>query len=177
MARYKVLKSVAHGYAHSFTSTLNYRDDDYVLGHFLRQAREAGSGSLRADILTGEAAPDSLVAQPVRDAIASYRKFFEHLVQSHGTSMEVVRAAGMTLDFDLSTRRPVAHDPRFHESPYTCRVEIEDDRGKRWSAEAAGWWYLEAGDLSYAVELPLTPAGAGDTMRQRLRRIIGRWWR
>jgi hypothetical protein len=56
MARYKVLKSVAHSLGHSFTSLMNYAHDDYVMGHILRFARASNRDTLIIDLMTGELA-------------------------------------------------------------------------------------------------------------------------
>ena len=59
--------------------------------------------------------------------------------------MTYVRGARMPVTFDLKVRRRARYAPEFEESPYVCLVEIEDDRGKIWSAEIKDWWYPEAG--------------------------------
>lgn len=69
MARYKVLKSVTHSMAHSFTSLMNYAEDDYVMGHLLREARETHRATLRVDLLTGVASPSELLSSPIGQAI------------------------------------------------------------------------------------------------------------
>jgi len=46
MDRYKVLKSVAHSLGHSFVSRMNYRDNDFVMGHPPTQARQTRQPSL-----------------------------------------------------------------------------------------------------------------------------------
>jgi hypothetical protein len=70
MARYKVLQSVAHGVGHSFTSTLNYLHDDYVMGHLLAHARDGGGDTLVLDLLGGTGAPASLLGPPLQDVAA-----------------------------------------------------------------------------------------------------------
>jgi hypothetical protein len=143
MARYKVLKSVAHSTGHSFTSLMNYRGDDYVMGHLLRRAREVRDATLRIDLLTGSAAPGSLLTPEVRESVQSYVRWLPQLVASHRTDMRYVRAAHMTISFDLSVERPARYAPDCIESPYVCRVVIQDDRGKEWSAEIRDWWFPE----------------------------------
>ena len=61
MARYKVLKSVAHNIGHSFTSLMNYADDDYVMSHILRFARNTGRDTLTLDFVRREAGPPELL--------------------------------------------------------------------------------------------------------------------
>jgi hypothetical protein len=171
MARYKVLKSVAHSVGHSFTSLMNYRGDDYVMGHLLRRAREVGDGTLLVDILSGEAAPQSLLTRPVREAVESYHTWFPKLVESHRTSLELIASARMTITFDLAVNRPVIHAPGYVESPYVCRVELIDDRGKAWAAEIRDWWYPEAGRL-----IPSPSRGDRVTVIRRLGQLIRSVW-
>ncbi len=128
---------------HSFTSLMNYRGDDYVMGHLLRRAREVGEGTLIVDLLTGHAAPASLLTREVAASVASYAEWFPKQLAHEGTGMEYVRSAHMTVTFDLKVERPSRHAPDCIESPYVCRVEIEDDRGKAWVAELRDWWFPE----------------------------------
>jgi len=161
MARYKVLKSVAHSFGHSFTSLLNYSRDDYVMGHLLRAARESGVSTLTVDILTGMAAPRELMTAPVRESIEARVRWFPKLVAAHDTEMRYVSSARMTVSYDLSRRRPARYAPGCDESPYSCLVEIEDDRGKVWSAELVDWWFPE----------PVSPGGR---TRARIHRVVER---
>ena len=52
--------------------------------------------------------------------------------------MQYVRGARMELTFDLATDRPVEGAANQRESPFLCRVAIDDDRGKTWIAELSG---------------------------------------
>jgi hypothetical protein len=143
MARYKVLKSVAHSIGHSFASTLNYDADDYVMGHLLTRAREVRQPTLLADLMAGTAAPESLLVPPVRRAVSRYSEWLPDLVRRHFSDMKYVRAARMTLSFDLNIERANRYAPTCIESPFVLRVDIEDDRGKVWSAEQRDWWFPE----------------------------------
>ena len=171
MARYKVLRGVAQSLAHSFTSLMNYVGNDYVMGHLLRCARETGEASLTVDLLTGSASPPALLSRDIGGAVRSYCERFPKLVVNHKSDMQFVRAARLLVSFDLSKRRPVRHAPDLEESPYVCRVEIEDDRGKTWSSEVRDWWYPEP---------VLSPKRRGHTRRlrwvSRLGQIIRSVW-
>ena len=174
MARYKVLKSVAHSFAHSFTSLMNYRDDDYVMGHLLSRAREVGEGTLLVDILSGQAAPTSLLTRPVAGSVEQYCEWFPQLVASHRTRLTYIRGARMAITFNLAIARPARIASAFLESPYVCRVEIEDDRGRLWTSEIRDWWFPE-------TETPGpgsgTREGAGlTTVVRRLGQLIRSTW-
>ena len=105
MARYKVLKSVAHNIGHSFTSLMNYADDDYVMGHILRFARSPGRDTLTLDFARREAGPPELLAPPISEVPARYTEWFWDLVQRHGSDRSLVQSATLTLRYDIATKR------------------------------------------------------------------------
>lgn len=143
MARYKVLKSVAHNIGHSFTSLMNYADDDYVMGHILRFARKTGADTLTIDFVKGEAGPPELLAEPLSQVPVRYTRFFWDMVDKQGSERSCVRAATLTLRYNLATNRPLHRNPAFVESPYDCDVRITDVRGKDYTAHFHAWWYPE----------------------------------
>jgi len=143
VARYKVLQSVAHSIGHSFVSLMNWGDDDYVMGNLLRRARATGVDTFWVDLLAGTFGPEDLAIPPVRAAATHYVTWFPELVEQHRTEMRWIRSARLEVRFDLSKERPARFAPGQFESPFVCRVEIEDDRGKVWAAEQRDWWFAE----------------------------------
>jgi hypothetical protein len=154
MARYKVLKSVAHNFGHSFTSLMNFADDDYVMGRILRLARLTGRDTLTIDFVKGEIGPTELLAQPFSEVLARYLDWFWHLVQSQGSDRSFVQTATMTLRYDIAIRRPLPRAPHIFESPYVCDVRITDIRGKKYEAHFEGWWHPERFKPSINVSRP-----------------------
>ncbi len=163
MARYKVLKSVAHSFGHSFVSLMNYRDHDYVMGHLLTQARRTRTNRFVLDILSGKTAPAGLLTPVTADSVESYAIWFPKLVASHRTDLRFIRTAAMDIAFDLNVERRV-RGTELLESPFVCRVTIVDDRGKEWTAEIRNWWYPEA----------TGPVGGTAKRRGLVRRLLGR---
>jgi hypothetical protein len=143
VARYKVLRSVAHNIGHSFTSLMNYAGDDYVMGHILRLARLTGRDTLTLDLVAGNATPVELLQEPISEIPAQYARFFWNLVDRHGSDRTYVKAATLTLHYDIHTQRPLHRNPKIMESPYTCDVRITDDRGRAHSSHFSAWWYPE----------------------------------
>lgn len=141
MPTHKVLKSVVRSLADSFTSLMNYADDDYVMGHLLTAARTTGVNRLDVDLLTGKAGPAELLTDPVVRAITWYCHYFPQLVERSGAEMSFVMAAKLALEYDTSILRPVARFPQFSESPYSCRVEVVDDKGRIYKITLTGWWF------------------------------------
>src|SRR4051812_17284948 len=113
MARYKVLKSVAHSFGHSFTSLMNYGGDDYVMGHLLRRCQEVGEDTLLVDILARRAAPQSLLVKDVATSLDGYYDWFPRMIAAYRTEMKYVRRASMSIRFDLRTQQPVRYAPAY----------------------------------------------------------------
>lgn len=140
MPKRKVLKSVARSVADSFTSLMNYFEDDYVLSHIVAAGRDSGESNLHVDLISGEARPEELLTSQVRRSIDFYHHDFPKLVKRSGADMGFIVSAELKLEFDLSTSRPSPPAPRINESHYVCTCTIVDDRGRRHSAELRGWW-------------------------------------
>lgn len=159
--KYKVLKSAAHNFGHSFVSLLNYRGDDYVMSHLARAAVETGAPELRVDLLSGRAEPQALLEPPIRASVAGYVSWFPELLSSHRIEPQAVRAAAMRVRFEPDRRSTNLGFADAWEIPFECVVTIVDDRGKiheglvrdhwcvhgsptlpRWLRRLA-WWYSE----------------------------------
>src|SRR2546422_2799411 len=142
MAKYKVLKSVAHNVAESFTSLMNYAQNDYVMGLLLSHARESGETSFFIDFLSGESSP-VFARSPLTQVAPFYIKRFWDDVERQGSNRSLVRAARLTLSFNTDVKRPVSSDPKYQESPYTCTFSLVDDRGVEHGRTLEGWWFPE----------------------------------
>jgi hypothetical protein len=118
MARYKVLKSVAHNVGHSFTSLTNYAGGDYVMGHVLQLARNSGCDTLTIDFVKSEAGPPELLASPIFEVVARYTNWFWHLVERHGSDRSLVQTATLILRYDIATQRPHHSAPELIEISY-----------------------------------------------------------
>jgi len=140
VARYKVLQSVAHSLAHSFTSALNWGDGDYVMGNLLLRAREDRANTLEIDLISGAVKPAVLVTPPVQRAVGRYSDWLRRLVANHHSDMRYVLKACLTIRYNLALERPNSKGSRGLESPYECTAQITDDRGKTWSATLRDWW-------------------------------------
>jgi hypothetical protein len=113
------------------------------MGNILRRAREVGEGTLKINLMSGKAMPPSLLIPSVERAARRFADRLPELVATHGSDMRHVHSATMFVVYDLQTKRPSPYSPAELESPYVCRVEITDDRGKVWAAELRDWWVPE----------------------------------
>ena len=143
MAKHKTLKSVVHSFADSFISTLNWWENDYVMGHILTAARETGEATLTVDLLSGHIEPEDFLREPIVSSIAHRCADLPKLVERSGSDPAFVAAARMTIEFDLNTERPVPHAPHLSASPFVCTVSLTDDRARTYEAVRKDWWYQE----------------------------------
>jgi len=143
--KYKVIKSVAHNFGHSFVSLMNYRADDYVMSYLVRAALASGQAELRIDLTTGQASPQALLTPPVRESVASYVAWLPKLLQSHRVRPDAVISASMILHLALGR---VSDDIGFKnhvEVPFECLVTLVDDRGREHIGRTTGWWSAHKG--------------------------------
>lgn len=143
----KVLKGVAHNVGSSFTSLMNYADDDYSMGHLLRLARESGIDTLKIDLLSGQGSPAKLLREPISALPEWYSKMFLRLVQSAGSDRVLIQSATLKLSYDLQRSRP-SPIPGEPQSPYACEVSVVDTRGRDYVAHFDGWWFVQRMELN-----------------------------
>ena len=143
MTSHKALKSVSHNFGHSFISLMNYINDDYFLGHLLKQARKTKLARLDVDILKNTAKPIELLTTPIRESVNYWNNWFPSLVENSGSTMDFVNSATMMIEFDLQKIRQCPHDNKLIENPFTCEIKILDDRGKEYKYKHEGWWFPE----------------------------------
>jgi hypothetical protein len=144
MTSHKPLKSISHNFGHSFISFMNYINDDYFMGHLLKQARKTKCDKLTVDILNNLAEPAELLTDQIKSSIGYWTKWFPTLVESSGSTMDYVSAARMIIEFDLQQTRPHAQHSDYLESSFTCEIVIIDDRNKEYKHKHEGWWFPES---------------------------------
>jgi hypothetical protein len=90
---HKALKNVVQNLAQSFASLMNYRGDDYVMGHIVQAAWATGATELRVNLLTGESAPSPLLTTLVKESIAGCVSDFPYFLQRTRSAIQFVAAA------------------------------------------------------------------------------------
>ena len=88
--KYKILKSVAHNFSHSFVSYMNYVDDGYVIDDLLQLARKANGERLKINWIPDTASEQFLTPRVIK-SVASYREWLPKLIETSGASIEVIR--------------------------------------------------------------------------------------
>lgn len=88
--KYKILKSVAHNFSHSFVSYMNYVDDGYVIDDLLQLVRKANGERIIIHWIPDSASQQYLTPR-VLNSIASYKEWLPKHFQNSGASIDVIR--------------------------------------------------------------------------------------
>ena len=88
--KYKILKSVAHNFSHSFVSYMNYVDDGHVIDDLLQLARKANGERIKINWIPDTASEQFLTPRVIK-SVTSYREWLPKLIETSGASIEVIR--------------------------------------------------------------------------------------
>jgi len=88
--KYRILKSVAHNFSHSFVSYMNYFDDDYVIEDLLRIVRNAESGRVSICWLPDSQPPAGLTPRILK-SIAHYKAWLPSHIANAGADLAAIR--------------------------------------------------------------------------------------
>jgi hypothetical protein len=88
--KYKVLKSMAHNFSHSFVSFNNYVDGDHVMEDLRKLARAADGKSISISWIPGHNDP-KLLPERVLKSIAYYKAALPRHIRSSGIDIESIR--------------------------------------------------------------------------------------
>jgi len=88
--KYKILKSVAHNFSHSFVSYMNYVDDGHVIDDLLQLARKANEERIKINWIPDTASEQGLTPRVV-NSVASYKEWLPKFFENSGASIEVIR--------------------------------------------------------------------------------------
>src|SRR5215831_16822751 len=102
MAKYKVLRSIAHNTAHSLLSDIQWVSGAFFYEHLYDAARAANSPHVEIDVQHGTVTPPDVATEPVREALRHVPDAFAGLVQSGGAGFEMVKSARVVIDYDFA---------------------------------------------------------------------------
>ena len=134
MARYKVLKSVAHNFAHSFVSVMNYTGRDYTMCELMRRVKLTKTRVLRIDVLSRTLGPVELLSAPVVRSCESYLRDFGRLVTSSGAALDMVESA--TIEVRVALAKDQAQSAKQFRGRVTATMRLRDDRGREYVGRA-----------------------------------------
>jgi hypothetical protein len=134
VARYKVLKSVAHNLAHSFVSVMNYAGTDYTMCHLIRQAKRTGSRVLRIDFIDRSVGPVELLNTAILRSVEAYSKDFGRLVTASGAALDMIDAAD--LEIRVAIGRVTGRATKELHGRVKATMRILDDRGRAYIGHA-----------------------------------------
>ena len=141
MARYRVLKSIAHNSAHSLLADSWWVDGAYFYEHLYDAARAADSPVVEIDPLAGTIIPSTLATGAVRHTLEHLPKAFREWVVTGGAAESMVQTARIRIEYDFIKSPPDPMSvPGRRRLYYTCTSEIVDDRGRTHRASVVPHW-------------------------------------
>lgn len=87
--KYKHIYSAIHNFGHSFTSLMNYVDDDYVIDELDKIHTEGND--IEVDWLTGQFKPVTLVTPRIQKSIGYWRDSLKKHMASQNVSVSTCR--------------------------------------------------------------------------------------
>lgn len=115
--KYKILKSVAHNFSHSFVSYMNYVDDGYVVDDLVRLARKANGERISIHWIPDSESQQVLTPRVLK-SIAHHRERLPKHIENSGAHIAMIRE--FRTDIFLKTNKQVA-----------VQAYLVDDRGKK----------------------------------------------
>jgi hypothetical protein len=141
--KYKVIKSAAHNWGHSFASSMNYWQHDYVMSHLARAAVTNAIPELHANLISGEAEPQQLLTEPVRQSLERRIADTPRFLRSHGIPPGVIHGAELVIRFDLERTRASRPEPGAYVVPFEVVVTLTDDRGTVHIGHVSDKWHTD----------------------------------
>jgi len=115
--KYKILKSIAHNFSHSFVSYMNYFDDGHVVDDLVQLARKANGERISIRWIP-DSPSDRAFPPRVMKSIAHYKEWLPQQVQNSGASVQAIRE--FRTDIFLKPNKQIA-----------VEAYLVDDRGKK----------------------------------------------
>ena len=121
--KYKILKSVAHNFSHSFVSFMNYVDDGYVVDDLLQLAREANGERISIHWIP-DCASEKVLTPRVLKSVVQHREWLPKHIQNSGASIHAIRE--FRTDIFLKPNKQIA-----------VQAYLVDDRGKEYVSDVS----------------------------------------
>ena len=106
MAKYKVLKSIAHNSAHSLLSDKWWVANGFFYEHLYDAAWAANAPLVEIDLRTGSITPSSLGTSPVLDALQHLPQAFARWVITGGAALDMITRAKVRITYDFAKSPP-----------------------------------------------------------------------
>ena len=116
--KYKILRSVAHNFSHSFLSFMNYIDNGYVVDDLLLAVRKADGERVSVQWVP-DVPPPAFLTRRVLKSITHYKLWLPEFVEKSGAELAVIHE--FRLDIFLKPNKQVA-----------AEAHLIDDRGKEY---------------------------------------------
>ncbi|MBV9790119.1 MAG: hypothetical protein JOZ51_18165 [Chloroflexi bacterium] len=124
--KYKHVPCMAHNFAHSFVSGMNYVDGTYIVDELRRILRGLPDATLVIDVLHGQITPSSVPSALLTESVRRYQAWLPAHAQRH--HVDSSRIHQLELCFAGTGRH------------FQCVVVVTDDRGRTHTIRLKEWW-------------------------------------
>lgn len=118
---YKVLKSIAHNFSHSFLSGTNYVDDGFVRYDILQLVRETEDHRVIIQWIP-DSLPEKAFPARVAKSIALHKEWLPNQIERAGGSIDSIRE--FRTDIFMKRKKQIV-----------AEAHLVDDRGRRYVCE------------------------------------------
>lgn len=136
MPRRSELNGVAADIVRSFASRNNDVCGYWALGKLYAFAKEHSNNSLPIPLVPSELASGN---ETVTFVARNYGNKLHALIQSRKLPESWLVSACITVQFESTTAKPQFFSLRADGRPFQCRIQIEDDLGRKHVAAVVGW--------------------------------------
>lgn len=116
--RYKILKSIAHNFSHSFMSGMNYIDDGQVVEDLLQAVRRSDGQRVSIQWIP-DSLPERSLSARVAKSIALYKEWLPQHIERAGGSIASIRE--FKTEIFVKRNKQIA-----------AEAHLIDDRGKQY---------------------------------------------
>lgn len=124
--KYKHVPSMAHNFARSFVSGMNFVDGMHIVDELRRILRVLPDAALTIDVLHGQITPPSVHSAILTESVRRYQAWLPVHAQHHRVDRARIR------QLELCFSGPGKH--------FRCVVVVADDRGRTHTISLKEWW-------------------------------------
>jgi hypothetical protein len=151
MPNYRILKSVAHNWAHSFLSDCNFIEDTIMVQYILELCRKHNEPKIIINPITEEIQPNTFEESSKKKLLTNLKNYFQMVLESQGCNLGMINRIELNIEFDINSVNPkysevnkgVWYSDKFRmpeASKYDAWVYILDSRGRDYTVRLPVFW-------------------------------------
>lgn len=138
MPKFRRLKSLAHNVAHSFLSSLNHVDGEYVATDIFESARRVGANRVTIDFLNASVEPAAVATPRLTKSILATREDLPRRADFEDCDFQAISSLVLDIEFHFDRTRMSEHGLELPS--YDARIALTDSRGASHISSIREWW-------------------------------------